>query len=238
MLTVDFQKLDIKPGFRILDAGCGTGRHICEAYRLKNVDVVGIDLNVDDLRKATSMLAAMYLEDPDNSRLCVMPMADLTKLPFKNEVFDLVICSEVLEHIPDNVAAIKELIRVLKSGSNLVVSVPRFLPERICWAISESYHQEPGGHIRIYRKNELKKMLEDAGTKCWDVYYKHSLHAPYWWLKCFVGHKNENSRMVNLYKRFLEWDIMERPPLTRYLDKLLNPFIAKSVVFYLKKEGC
>jgi SAM-dependent methyltransferase len=238
MLTVDFQKLDIKPGFRILDAGCGTGRHICEAYRLKNVDVVGIDLNVDDLRKATSMLAAMYLEDPDNSRLCVMPMADLTKLPFKDGVFDLVICSEVLEHIPDNVAAIKELIRVLKSGSNLVVSVPRFLPERICWAISESYHQEPGGHIRIYRKNELKKMLEDAGTRCWSVHYKHSLHAPYWWLKCFMGHKNENSRMVNLYKRFLEWDIMERPPLTRYLDKLLNPFIAKSVVFYLKKEGC
>lgn len=235
MLTVDFQKLDIKPGYRILDAGCGTGRHICEAYRFKRVDVVGIDLNVEDLRKATSMLAAMYLEDPDNSGLCVMPMADLTKLPFKNEVFDLVICSEVLEHIPDNVAAIKELIRVLKPGSNLVVSVPRFLPERVCWAISESYHQEPGGHIRIYKKNELKKMLEDAGTSCWDVRYKHSLHAPYWWLKCFVGHKNESSRAVNLYKRFLEWDIMEHPLLTRYLDKSLNPFIAKSVVFYLKK---
>lgn len=235
MLTVDFKKLDIKPGFRILDAGCGTGRHICEAYRFKNVDVIGIDLNIEYLRKAITMLLHMNLEDPVGSGLCILPIADLIRLPFKDEVFDLVICSEVLEHIPDNVAAIKELIRVLKPGSNLVVSVPRFLPERICWAVSENYHQEPGGHIRIYKKKELKKMLEDAGARCWAVRYKHSLHAPYWWLKCFVGHKNEESRAVNLYKRFLEWDIIEHPSLTRYLDKLLNPFIAKSVVFYLKK---
>jgi len=157
MLTIDFQKLDIRPGFRILDAGCGTGRHICEAYRSKNVDVVGIDLNTDDLRKATDTLSAMYREDPDNRGLCIMSMADLTRLPFKDETFDLVICSEVLEHIPDNMAAIKELVRVLKPGRNLVVSVPRFLPERICWAISESYHHVQGGHIRIYKKKEFKK---------------------------------------------------------------------------------
>jgi hypothetical protein len=42
---------------------------------------------------------------------------------------------------------------------------------------------------------------------------------------------------VNLYKRFLEWDIMEKPRLTVILDRMLNPLIAKSIVLYLKK-GC
>lgn len=236
MLTVDFRKLDIKPGFRVLDAGCGTGRHICEVFRRWEVDVAGVDLNPNDLSHARNKLYDLTHENPEKSGACIVSFADLTRLPFKDEVFDVVICSEVLEHIPDSRAAVSELVRVLKRGKCLVVSVPRYLPERICWAISESYHQEPGGHIRIYKKGELVELLEDAGTKCECVRYKHSLHSPYWWLKCFVGHNNERSRLVKLYKKFLEWDIVNKPRLTQWLDKMLNPFIAKSVVLYLKKR--
>ncbi|UCD85606.1 MAG: class I SAM-dependent methyltransferase [Deltaproteobacteria bacterium] len=232
MLTVDFQKLEIKPGSRILDAGCGGGRHLCEAFRSQDADVVGIDLNWEDLCKAKYNLNSI---NNGNDGLRTVSMADVTTLPFKTGIFDMVICSEVLEHIPENRTAIAELVRVLKPGKNLVISVPRFLPERICWAISESYRNEPGGHIRIYRKKELRRLLENAGTRCWSIRYKHALHAPYWWLKCLVGPKNENSRLVNWYKWFLERDIIKPSPLTRALDKMLIPFIAKSIVFYLKK---
>ncbi len=232
MLTVDFKKLGIKPGSRILDAGCGTGRHLCEAFRSQGVDVVGIDLNWEDLRNARYIL---YSLDSGGNCLRVISRADVTRLPFKEGVFDAVICSEVLEHIPDNQSAIAELVRVLKPGKDLVVSVPRFLPERICWAISESYHNEAGGHIRIYKKQELRRLLESAGTRCWSIRYKHALHAPYWWLKCLVGPKNEGSRLVKWYKGFLERDIIKGSALARALDKMLMPFMAKSVVFYLKK---
>ena len=78
-------------------------------------------------------------------------------------------------------------------------------------------------------------LLEDAGTRCWRIRYRHGLHAPYWWLRCLVGHKNERSQPVRLYRRFLEWDILRHPPLTAMMDKILNPLIGKSIIFYLKK---
>ena len=236
MLTVDFERLDLRPGMKVLDAGCGTGRHICEAFRRADITAVGLDLSEEDLRKAGGTLWVMSQEN--GCRGAVMAIkSDVTRLPFPDGAFDVVICSEVLEHIPDNRKAVSELMRVLRPGGDLVVSVPRWLPERICWALSEAYHNEPGGHIRIYRKREIRRLLEDAGAAFRGIDYRHGLHAPYWWLKCLVGHKREDSRPVNLYKRFLEWDIMEKPRLTVILDRMLNPLIAKSIVLYLKK-GC
>lgn len=232
MQTVDVKRLDLKSGSRILDAGCGSGRHICEAFRSQGVDVVGIDLNWNDILATRNFLSLMADEF---SGISMVAVATITRLPFPEGIFDAVICSEVLEHIDNHKGAVAELLRVLKPGGTLAVSVPRFWPERICWAISKPYREAPGGHIRIYKKKELQRLLKNAGGKCWKVSYKHALHAPYWWLKCIAGHKNEDSLLVNLYKKFLEWEIIRHPPLISILDTLLSPIISKSVVFYVKK---
>jgi SAM-dependent methyltransferase len=232
MLTVDFNEIPLKPGMRVLDAGCGSGRHLCEAFRTPGVEVAGIDISRADLGKARGFLTLMARERRGRWSVAC---ADVGHLPFSGALFDVVVCSEVLEHVFDNRAAVAELARVLKPGGDLVVTVPRFLPERVCWALSEAYHREPGGHIRIYRKEELLNLLEEAGTRCRRIRYRHGLHAPYWWLRCLVGHKNETSRPVRAYRRFLEWDIMSHPPLTAMMDRILNPLIGKSIVFYLKK---
>ncbi len=94
----------------------------------------------------------------------LLSVSDITCLPFEDASFDLVICSEVLEHIPDEKTAVREIIRVLKPGGTLVVSVPRYFPERICWALSDAYHQTANGHIRIYRKQQLVRLLEAQGA--------------------------------------------------------------------------
>ena len=235
MLTVDFSKPNLKPGYKVLDAGCGGGRHLSEAFRARGVSVVGIDLKLDDALKAHNTTKIMRHEREDGGGSALVMVSDVTRLPFADESFDIVICSEVLEHIPDHTRAMKEIIRVLKPGRSLVVSVPRYLPERICWALSTDYHNEEGGHVRIYRRKELIGLLEDAGASCIDTGWAHALHSPYWWIKCMVGHKNDNALPVKLYHKFLVWDIIHKPLLTRTLDRVLNPLIAKSIVLYLRK---
>lgn len=232
MLTVDFTEIPLKVGMRILDAGCGSGRHLCEAFRTLGVEVVGVDLNWEDLCETKAMLTLMEHEQAGR---WIVARADVTRLPFSDGSFDVVVCSEVLEHIADNRTAVAELLRVLKPWGDLAVTVPRFLPERICWVLSKAYHCEPGGHIRIYKKEELLKLLKEAGANCRRIRYRHGLHAPYWWLRCLVGHKNENFPLVRAYRKFLEWDIIKHPPLTAIMDRLLNPLIGKSIIFYLKK---
>ena len=237
MITVDFTRLNLRPGSRVLDAGCGQGRHLGEAFRRHGVNVVGIDKKHEDVIKTRNLLRLMQQEGQGGQGSWGVCMGDLTRLPFADQSFDVVICSEVLEHIPEDAAAIREVIRVLKPGEVLAVSVPRFFPESICWALSKKYRTDPGGHIRIYKKQELVRQLEQAGLTCIATGWAHALHSPYWWLKCFVGLDNQDSWMVRLYHKLLVWDIVKRPWVTRTLDTLLNPVIAKSCVLYLTKEG-
>ncbi len=235
MITVDFSRLPVKAGDRILDIGCGSGRHTCAAYCLEGVRVTGADLNLEDLQQARQRL---YFHDQlgeHGGGAWSLSAADVTRLPFPDACFDLVICSEVLEHIPDHDRALKEITRVLKPGRPLVVSVPRYLPERICWALSDAYVDANQGHVRIYRKKDLIERLQRAGTRCCGHHYAHSIHAPYWWLKCLVGPTRTDVALVNLYHRLLVWDIMHKPWITRFLDRLFNPLMGKSLVVYLQK---
>ncbi len=236
MITVDFKKLCIKPGFRILDIGCGSGRHTCHAYRFDDVLAVGADLKFDDVIEAKKQLKLHDELGEHGNGHWALSVADVRNLPFKDNYFDVVICAEVMEHIPEDRLAVREVIRVLKPGNILVVSVPRYFPERICWALSDDYTNANQGHLRIYKKKGLINLLESEGAKTWATHHAHSLHTPYWWLKCLVGPTRDDSGLVNRYHRFLTWDIVKRPKITRWLDNLLNPLYGKSLVVYSRKE--
>ncbi len=236
MNTVDFKKCDIKPGYRILDIGCGSGRHTCAAYRFKNVVAIGADINHAELVEAKERLKLHDQLGENGGGIWGLTMADVGTLPFEDNFFDLVVCAEVLEHISEDQSAAREIIRVLKPGHHLVVSVPRFWPERICWALSSEYANTDNGHIRIYRKKNLMALLENGGVKRWALHYAHSLHTPYWWLKCLAGPRRDDSVLVRLYQRFLNWDIMKKPRITVFFDRLFNPLLGKSIVVYFRKK--
>jgi ubiquinone/menaquinone biosynthesis C-methylase UbiE len=237
VLTVEFERFELAPGSRILDIGCGSGRHTAAAGRLERAQVVGVDLALGDLAAAAERLR-LHERLGDHGRggwlLCA---ADGLRLPFGAERFDLVICSEVLEHVADPGRAAAEIARVLKPGGQLAVSVPRFWPERVCWRLSRDYAPTPGGHIRIYRRRELIALLSSAGLTPRAAHHAHGLHTPYWWLKCLVGPERKDVAGVNLYHRFLTWEMMKKPPLVRFVERLLNPVIGKSLVVYLRKNA-
>jgi len=218
-----------------LDVGCGTGRHTCAVARLKHMTAIGMDISFAEAREAKKRLLYEESLGVQGGGVWGILVADVTALPFKDNAFDCVICSEVLEHVRRQDAAIEETTRVVKPDRDLVVSVPRYLPERICWALSQDYHSASNGHIRIYKKKELIELLEQAGLKKWALHSAHSLHTPFWWLKCIVGPERTDSRLVNLYHRFLVWCIMKRNVTTRLLEHLLNPLLGKSLVLYLRK---
>jgi SAM-dependent methyltransferase len=160
---------------------------------------------------------------------------DALALPFPDATFDRVIAAEVLEHLPADTAAMAELARVLRPGGLAAVTVPSWLPEKICWSLSTAYHTVPGGHVRIYRREELLARLTAAGLEFVAGHAAHALHAPYWWLRCLVGVHDDGHPATRLYHRLLVWDMMRRPRLTRVAERVLNPVIGKSIVLYLRK---
>ena len=235
MLTVDFDRLGVQAGDRVLDMGCGAGRHAFELYR-RGTDVIAFDQDADELAGVSDMFAAMRKagEVPDGADADVK-QGDALQLPFADGEFDRVVAAEVLEHIPDDETAIAELVRVVRPGGTLAVTVPRWLPEKVCWALSDEYHEVEGGHVRIYTGDELVGKLESAGLVLTGKAHAHALHAPYWWLKCAVGVDKSEHVLPRTYHRLLVWDIMQRPWLTRTAERLLNPVIGKSMVLYLTK---
>jgi SAM-dependent methyltransferase len=238
LLTVDFDRLGVQRGERVLDMGCGAGRHAFEMYR-RGADVVAFDQDADELAGVLDMFAAMREagEVPLGAEADVK-QGDALALPFPDGEFDRVVAAEVLEHIPDDSAAIRELSRVLRPGGTLAVTVPSWLPERVCWALSDAYHEVEGGHVRIYTSAELERRLRAAGLVVEGRGHAHALHAPYWWLKCAVGVDREDHPAVAAYHRLLVWDILRRPALTRLAERALDPVLGKSLVLYLRKpEG-
>jgi SAM-dependent methyltransferase len=235
MLTVDFDRLGVGAGTKVIDVGCGAGRHSFEAYR-RGADVIAFDQDAADLNDVDEILRAMKEqgEVPESARAEAVK-GDALELPYADAAFDCVIASEILEHVPADDRAISELVRVLKPGGSLAITVPRWLPEKVCWILSDEYHANEGGHIRIYKADALRDKVLAHGLRLTHTHHAHALHSPFWWLKCAVGASQNDHPAVAAYHKLLVWDMVEQPWLTRTVESLLNPLIGKSVALYFRK---
>jgi SAM-dependent methyltransferase len=238
VLTVRYDWLGLRPGDLVLDLGCGAGRHAYEAFR-RGARVVPFDYDAAELKDVAALLTAMAAER-DAVGTATPVHGDATRLPFADDSFDRVIAAEVLEHIPADVEAMAELARVLRPGGTIAVTVPAWLAERVCWALSDEYHAPfvEGGHVRIYTERGVRSLLRGAGLEPQRRHHAHALHTPYWWLRCAVGPQDDNHPLVRAYHSVLVQGITGRQPvatLTRLTDRVANPVLGKSLVVYARK---
>lgn len=234
MLTFDFNRININPEGTMLDLGCGEGRHIFGVMeKFPDLKCIGLDPHIESLDKAFEGLK--FLESISNTKTNFLS-GSAYSLPFSDDSFDLVVCSEVLEHLHDYKDAIKEINRVLKPGGQFLASVPAEFPEKICWLLSEAYQNQPGGHLRIFKKNELIKEIAEHNFSFESSQRFHSIHSAYWWLRCLFWKSQESNIIIKGYKKILERHILKKPFFLDLIDRIFNPILGKSIAFYFVKK--
>jgi SAM-dependent methyltransferase len=231
LLTVDLARLDVRAGDLVLDAGCGEGRH-CFGCLERGARVVGLDLDFDSLRLPVRRLRERAGE---LGSLGGMVQGNTFALPFADETFDRVICSEVMEHVHDYVAAARELARVTRPGGRLAITIPTATSEAIYLRLGDDYFESPGGHIRIFRPRQLARGLARAGLATVGVGFAHGFHTPYWVLRSVMGlPRADESRLVRLYRKFLI-HITGSPLMDAVEKRVLDYVCPKSLILYAEK---
>jgi ubiquinone/menaquinone biosynthesis C-methylase UbiE len=186
MPEITSAKLSIDPallpaaGARVIDVGCGDGRHLRAASE-RGCQAVGVDYSVAQLRETRRAISAT-----GSPRAVDVVAADAAHLPFRGTTFDAAICTETLEHLPDDAAAAREIARVLADGAPLLGAVPSHLTERVFWALSRGYRDTPGGHVRIYTPGQLITTLRDAGLRITGIRYAHFVDSIVWLRFCLT----------------------------------------------------
>ena len=159
--------LELEPGQTLLDCGCGMGFYLLVLSELFPVRLYGLDYEEKALRYAQAHLAG---------RGIALLRGDIHHLSFAAESFDRVLMSEVLEHLKDDGAALREVWRVMKPGGILAVTVPhRHYPY---WydpinRLAEGLWGQPirrgpfagiwANHERLYEPQEVREVVERAG---------------------------------------------------------------------------
>lgn len=139
-----------KKGRIVLDLGCGTGRY-AERLTQRANQIIGLDIDMENLLKLKKRHIKVSL---------VCASAEY-RLPFRDSIFDFILCTEVLEHLTGHITALKEIRRVLQKNGEILISVP----------IPPPVYQDPAHKRDGYYLGELKDLLKKTGFEVNDIGY-------------------------------------------------------------------
>lgn len=183
------EELDPQSGDTILDLGCGPGHYLkLLSFLSLKLHLIGVDMDKDALFQVKKNLERKGVSTID---------ADLMKkLPFQNNSFGKILMSEVIEHLPDDSKALKEVYRIIKKRGVLIITVPNanfpFFWDPVNWILNHYFKTciKKGfwggiwtNHERLYNPEEIKKLIEKVGFKVtklesltwWCLPFNHNL---------------------------------------------------------------
>ncbi len=142
---------------RVLDAGCGSGRNMVELAR--HGTVIGVELSDTSVALARERAVGKVVA------------GSVLAMPFADDSFDLAVSLDVIEHLEDDLAALRELRRTVAPGGVLLLTVPAY---QWLW----SGHDEINHHHRRYTRRSLQRVAEQAGWSQLRTTYFNSLLLP------------------------------------------------------------
>jgi SAM-dependent methyltransferase len=165
-----FEWLDFSEGRTVLDCGCGRGFYLDMVSSVARCRLVGLERDAEIVARASALVGGREAVS--------LVQGSLDGLPFRNDSFDGVIASEVLEHVEDDVGALAEIGRVLKPGGSVAITVPNadypFLWDPINHTL-ETLRLSPvrtgafagiwANHVRLYTADELRRVTREAGLE-------------------------------------------------------------------------
>ncbi len=208
------EALDPINGEKIMDLGCGTGYYLFLLSSLSvKLDLVGFDNDKKALDEAKESLKERNIK---------FILGDSRILPFRENSFDKIVASEVLEHIEDDEKALSEIYKILKPNGLFVISTPSinypFFWDPINWTLQHLFnaHIQKGffsgiwnNHMRLYGKKDLEIKFKNAGFEIED-----SKELTFWCLPF-------NHYLINLIARLL-YDVKISPKIADNLSKFKN----------------
>jgi len=215
------KQLNLKKNSKILEIGCSGGPLIKNLKENQFTEVHGIDIS----KKAINICKQGGLKN--------VKVMNGSNMQFQDNEFDLIIASDILEHIKDDISALSEWRRILKPCGRLIIFVPAF---NFLW----SNHDEINHHYRRYSKSQLKKRLKKAGYHIEYIsYWNFSLFFPTALVRTFqnIFRRNTEQKKDQLYKAntFINKIITLLLKCENWLLKLLKFPVGVSVFAVCKK---
>jgi SAM-dependent methyltransferase len=158
----EIARANIRQSSLVLDVGVGSGSNLRMLAEMEFPHVIGLDPNPD------------VVQICQNKGFASVQQGSICNLPFPSESFDFVLATDVIEHVRDDVAALKEICRVLRPGGYVLITVPAF---QSLWGLQD----EVALHCRRYRLGTLvERVISAKLTIVRSYYFNYLLFAPIW----------------------------------------------------------
>ncbi len=208
--------LTIGKQYIVLDVGCGTGANTVMIQKYGKV--IGLDISVNALEKARSR----DIRD--------LVLGSALELPIRNESIDIIVATDVIEHLKDDTKALKEFYRVLKPNGHVIITVPAY---NFLW----SEHDIALGHYRRYTSNMIYRCAKNVGFKVIKLSYSFFLLFPLAVFMRILRKKvsNEPKALIPNIPYWLNVFLVKFQTLENSLLKYINFPFGLSIFIVLKK---
>jgi SAM-dependent methyltransferase len=223
----------ITPGMTVVDVGCGYGAYIEFCAKL-GANVTFIDRDQDKVRALEARLASVAQSG------VIGIVSDCDPIPLPDGRADLVICTEVLEHVKDPEAFTREMIRLGKPGATFVLTVPDARGELLIKDVAHpDYFLEPN-HIRIFTREDFEDLVTRSGLEVVRHNYRGSFWAIFYLFKWVTSEPGESlfddvHPITKLWTR--AWgQVLDHPDSEKILSAM-NMALPKSQIIVARKSG-